>query len=77
MPCYGPTEDDIRDSERRSGRYGILKRGELEAIVCGLLRTGKVALDDVDWDQAGVSREYAEQWWAEHQAEDAKRVGWL
>lgn len=73
MPCHNPTDKEIQDYYRARGKYGHLSSGELEAVLCGLLRSSKVTLDDIDWVQAGVQRRWVEQWWADHQRKDAEK----
>lgn len=78
MPCYDP-----RDHERTvevDRTYNGLKGSQLEAILCGVLgavdRTFpiKAIFDSVRWDEVGVSRTKAEQWWTRHQEEDRRRA---
>ena len=69
MPCSdgGPSYDQQMEPKR------------LRATLCGVLsdleRRGMFweVFDRIDWREAGVSREWAEGWWTEHKAEDARR----
>lgn len=70
MPCFSPTDAEYRKHDRTQGHYGSLSSRELEAVICGFLRSGKVTMDDVDFAQVGVDRKWVEQWWADHQKKD-------
>ena len=66
MPCHV--------SEAEENAYGLLSKGQLKAVLCGVLSvTGSVVLDDVDWNEVGVSQDLVRKWWSDHQAEDERR----
>ena len=85
MPCYDDRnspvyiyQNDIAPLER--------KVAKLEAALCSILSyydgpwkqefKGKGVpnlLSKLDYEEAGISREWIEQWWVSHQEEDRKR----
>lgn len=73
MPCR--TDDwDIPAKETRNG----LTIDRLEAALCGILTVLEkeeriFSLDDVDWDEAGISRKAVDTWWKRHKKEDKAR----
>jgi hypothetical protein len=73
MPCR--TDDwDTPAKETRNG----LTIDQLEAALCGILTVLEkeeriFGLDDVDWDEAGVSRKAVDTWWKRHKKEDKTR----
>lgn len=73
MPCR--TDDwDTPAKETRNG----LTIDKLEAALCGILTVLEkeeriFSLDDVDWDEAGVSRKAVDTWWKRHKKEDEDR----
>ena len=73
MPCR--TNDwDTPAKETRNG----LTIDKLEAALCGILTVLEkeeriFSLDDVDWDEAGVSRKAVDTWWKRHKKEDESR----
>lgn len=72
MPCSdgGPTPEQMR-LEERNRRY-------LPAALCAVLTVLEAdglekALDKLDYVEGGFTREWLEQWWAEHKEEDRLR----
>lgn len=60
MPCFDPRDHAWEQHQRKA-----------ESILCGIIRRHGIAvLDGVDWEQAGVSKDDALQWWEDHQKED-------
>ena len=73
MPC----RTDDWDTPKKETRNG-LTIGQLEAALCGILTVLEkeeriFSLDDVDWDEAGVSRKAVDTWWKAHKREDKAR----
>lgn len=70
MPCR--VEGPFSDAEQGYPRA-------LRAAMCGILSAMEripcieSVLDVVDWQEAGVTREWLVGWWAEHKREDAAR----
>jgi len=66
MPCYdGHREDERIDRETAA---------KVEAVLCAMIGTfGFENLDVIDWNECGVSQEWVEGWWREHQKRDAFR----
>lgn len=67
-PCVGgPSYDQQMEPKR------------LRAALCGILAVleGRDAiyevLDNVDWEEAGVTQDWVFGWWAEHQEADRRR----
>lgn len=70
MPCYSdptPTPDEVA--------YGRKREAVECAIWTALEKSGLLGtvLDAADWNEAGVSREFAEQWWERHKESDRLR----
>lgn len=66
MPCY-----DSRDDQERA--QAAVKYGKMEAILCGITKafTKEEILAKVNWTQAGVEKEFFENWLLDHQIKDA------
>lgn len=66
MPCYQapPTTEEMN-------AHGEMVSGQLEAVLCGMFTAIEGhdvevsdCLDDIDWEQVGVSRDLVKSWWA-------------
>jgi len=73
MPCT----DGGYDTPAKETRNG-LTIDQLEAALCGILTVLEkeeriFSIDDVDWDEAGVTRKAVEAWWKRHKKEDEAR----
>ena len=74
MPCR---VDDWDDVPRATKRHGLAIE-DFEAVLCGMLTVLEkeerlFSLDDIDWDEVGVSRKMVEAWWEAHKKEDERR----
>lgn len=75
MPCYTPPP-----TEEEMNSWGQLSEGQMEALICGLIRAGsdpETVFHHLDWDEIGVEREVVETWWAKHQEKDRRRAAGL
>ena len=63
MPCYDSRDDeDKRDNAR------------LVSVLCSIIsKHGVDILKDVDWKEAGVSKEFTLKWWELHLKQDIER----
>ena len=72
MPCSdgGPSQEQIEHPHK------------VEALLCAVfhvlnVKNGPVPLHDVlnavNWTKAGVTREWAQNWWQDHQERDRRR----
>lgn len=74
MPCF-----DGRDNCRDNSDYYLKPLRKMEARMCGVLTVLeakghlKQTLDQVDWAEAGVSKDGLLEWWDTHKKQDAKR----
>lgn len=75
MPCYDPPE--ANDNVKYGGRPS-----RTEALLCAILTLleeqpflagTEDVFDIIDWEEAGVSRRWAENWWERHKIDDQKR----
>lgn len=83
MPCYDERNSPsyIYENEVRPLEAKIKK---LEAVLCGIFTQRsqpqyngagiKVILDQLDYNEMGVSRKWIEDWWRKHQIEDRERI---
>lgn len=72
MPCYDSRADD----------YAREVSPKIEAALCGVMhalergggtQTLHGVLMQVDWKEAGVTRDWLVKWWKEHKEEDERR----
>ena len=69
MPCNDPYDPDYADE--------TISR--LNGMICALAgaldqqRSLTTLLDGIDWAKAGVTRQQFDEWWSEHQMQDALR----
>lgn len=74
MPCRDP-DWDIPKATKRFG----LDIHDFEAVLCGIFTSlekygeKNILLNDIDWDEVGVSRGMVEAWWEGHKREDERR----
>jgi hypothetical protein len=70
MPCHDPIDPFYAEQEI----------SRLRAMVCAVAgaldqqKTLTKLLDSIDWNQAGVTRQEFDDWWSEHQMQDALRL---
>ena len=67
MPCY--------DGHREDARIDRETAKKVEAVLCGAVRAfGYLrVIDTIDPAECGVTRQWFEGWWREHQRKDAAR----
>lgn len=74
MPCRDWTVEEEREIERRRSDF-------FEASLCGIftflknqpVKVLEDVLDNLDYEEMGVTRKELEDWWRAHQREDEKR----
>ncbi len=74
MPCYTPPP-----TTKELNAHGYMSEGQLAAVLCGIFTAIEQeavdvseCLEDIDWQQVGVSRKLVEAWWIKHKERDAK-----
>lgn len=68
MPCYDPPR-----TVEELNRYGDMSKGQIEAVLCGAMRSG-LSLDAINWRDVGVERSLVERWWKRHQEDDNRKA---
>lgn len=69
MPCTdgGPTYEQTQEPKRlRAALCAVLSVLEAQQDI-------RLALNEADWEEAGVTKAWVLGWWEEHKQEDAKR----
>lgn len=72
MPCFYE-ESEYEKQERKK------QQGRIKASLCGVLTAAESLgmyweiLDRFDYEEAGVTREWLENWWGQHKIADARR----
>lgn len=82
MPC----DDGSRGYDSQRLAELTQEAGRLRALVCAILsvldRAEKIKMfhnsvetvfNSIDWYEAGITKKWAERWWAQHKKEDAER----
>ena len=78
MPCYSSPQDSAAQDQAQAARDRA-QRKKLEAVLCGVFRfvETKLSIEDflytVNWNEVGVSKEWALEWWRNHKEQDARR----
>jgi hypothetical protein len=78
MPCFinGPETPEERARIVEHRRQQGMDDGVVVAILCAMVRKygiEQVLALDLDWNEAGVSKEELKNWWLHHQLEDDAR----
>ena len=72
MPCMdgGPSPREVARTAQREVKW-------FEALVCGIFThmNGTISdlLDNLDYEEMGITRRDVEAWWAEHKRKDEER----
>jgi hypothetical protein len=75
MPC----RDDFRDTKPPRPKKKPVQPTVAEAVLCGLLSNFasagsiKTVLNSIDWNETGVTKAQALDWWTKHKAQDDQR----
>jgi len=71
MPCI----DDYPVPPAQNANEAKSEAAMLGAVVCGIYRKYPEILDNLDWEQIGISRMRLDKWWESHKARDkAKQI---
>jgi len=76
MPCYdggswGDTgrnyvlEEEVKQLRKTVERF--------EAVLCGIMTANPAVIEQLDWQEVGITKQQHLNWWKEHQLSDAQR----
>ena len=79
MPCYNGDENFDRGYAKAASNYRSEVRQleetieRFEAVLCGIMQLDPTIVDRINWKEVGITKQQHQNWWKQHQKEDAAR----